>query len=320
MRRTAFSLTCALVLGIAGAAHAQSYPAKTVRLVVPFPAGGGTDALARTLAKSLGEITGQTFVADNRGGAGGNVGAEVVAQSAADGHTLLLGTNTLAINATLYRKLSFDPVNDFAPVALVAIAPNVLAVHPSLPVKNVKQLIALAKASPGKLTYASQGNGGTGHLAGELFRKMAGVEILHVPYKGAAPALVDLMAGNVQMAFVGVSTLAQAKSGRLRAIAVTTLKRSSAAPELPTIAESGLPGYEATAWFGVLAPAQTPQAVVGRLHQLVSKALASPAVAGSLTSQGFEVARGTPADFAAFVRAEVAKWGEVIRASGARVE
>ena len=226
----------------------------------------------------------------------------------------------LAINASLYPKLPFDPLKDFAPVALVAISPNVLAVHPSLPVQNVKRLIAFARARPGKLTYASQGNGGTGHLAGELFKTMARVDLIHVPYKGVAPALTDLMAGNVDMAFVGVTALAQAKSGRLRVLAVTTPKRSRSAPEVPTVAEAGLSGFEATPWFGVLAPAQTPQSTISVLNQHIGRALANPSVNQALAAQGFELAHGSAAEFSKFLRAEIAKWGEVIRASGAKVE
>jgi tripartite-type tricarboxylate transporter receptor subunit TctC len=314
------SVLSAIAIVSIGAAQAQAYPVKPVRFVVPFPPGGATDALARVLGRSLTESTGQTFVIDNRGGAAGNIAAELVAQSLPDGYSLLLATNTLAINASIYRKLPFDPLKDFAAVSLIATTPNVLAVHPSLPVQNVKQLIALAKARPGKLTYASQGNGGTGHLAGELFKTMAHVDIVHVPYKGAAPALIDLMAGNVDMAIVGVSALAQAKTGKLRALAVSSLKRMPSAPDVPTVAESGLPGYETTTWFGVMAPAQTPQPIVFVLHQHIAKALAAPAVSQTLAAQGFELAQGSASEFSAFYAKELVKWREVIKASGAKVE
>ena len=311
-----------LLACLASAAWAQAYPNHPIRLVVPFPAGGTTDILARDAAPKLTEALGQSVVVDNRPGAGGNIGADLVAKSAPDGYTLLMGTvGTHAINPSLYAKMPYDHVKDFAPVVLVAGVPNVLVVNPSLPVNSVADLIKLAKSKPGAINFASSGNGTSIHLSGELFKTMAGVDMTHVPYKGSAPALTDLMGGQVQVMFDNLpSSLQQIKAGKLRAIAVTSAKRSPALPDVPTIAESGLPGFEASSWFGVLAPAGTPPAIVARLNAEINKWLQSPEGKEQLLGQGAQAAGGTPEQFAAHIRAETDKWAKVVKASGAKVD
>jgi tripartite-type tricarboxylate transporter receptor subunit TctC len=290
--------------------------------VVPFPPGGTTDILARAVAQKLTEAMGQSVVLDNRPGAGGNIGADVVAKSAPDGYTLLMGTvGTHAINPSLYAKMPYDHVKDFVPVVLVAGVPNVLVVNPSLPVNSVADLIKLAKAKPGSINFASSGNGTSIHLSGELFKAMAGVDMTHVPYKGSAPALSDLISGQVQVMFDNLpSSLPQIKAGKLRAIAVTSLKRAPALPDVPTISESGLPGFEASSWFGVLAPAGTPPAVITRLNAEVDKWLQTPEAKEQLLAQGAQAAGDTPEQFAAFIRSETEKWAKVVKASGAKVD
>ncbi|MFO1323129.1 MAG: tripartite tricarboxylate transporter substrate binding protein [Burkholderiales bacterium] len=309
---------------VAATANAQApYPNKPIRIVVPFPAGGTTDILARAVAQKLTETTGQPVVVDNRPGAGGNIGAELVAKSPPDGYTLLMGTvGTHAINASLYKSMPFDHVRDFAPVILVAGVPNVLVVNPSLPVNSVQELIAYGKANPGKLNFASSGNGTSIHLAGELFKTTTGVQMAHIPYKGSAPALVDLMGGQVQLMFDNLpSALPQIKAGKLRALAVTSAQRSSALPDVPTVAESGLPGFEASSWFGLLAPTGTPKDIVAKLNGEVAKWLATPEAKEKLASQGAIVAGGlTPDDFARHIAAETAKWQKVVKESGAKVD
>jgi tripartite-type tricarboxylate transporter receptor subunit TctC len=313
----------AVALGICPAAVAQpAYPAKPVRIVVPFPAGGTTDILARAAAQKLSETWGQQAIVDNRPGAGGNIGAELVAKSAPDGYTLLMGTvGTHAINASLYPKMAYDHVKDFVPVILVAGVPNVLVVHPSLPVNSVQELIAYAKANPGKLNFASSGSGTSIHLSGELFKVMTGVQMTHVPYKGSAPALTDLMGGQVQLMFDNLpSSLAFIKAGKLRALAVTSAQRSPALPDVPTVAESGVPGFEASSWFGLLAPAGTPRNVVMKINADTAKWLSSPDAKEKLAAQGAAAAGGTPEDFAKHIQAETAKWARVVKESGAKVE
>ena len=307
---------------IAPGAFAQVYPNHAIRLVVPFPAGGTTDILARAAAQKLTESLGQPVVVDNRPGAGGNIGADVVAKSAPDGYTLLMGTvGTHAINPSLYTKMPYDHVKDFVPVVLVAGVPNVLVVNPSVPVNSVADLIKLAKSKPGAINFASSGSGTSIHLSGELFKTMAGVDMTHVPYKGSAPALTDLIGGQVQVMFDNLpSALPQIKGGKLRAIAVTSLKRAPVLPDVPTIAESGLPGFEASSWFGVLAPAGTPAPVVARLNAEVNKWLQSPEAREQLLAQGAVAAGGTPEQFAAHIRAETEKWAKVVKASGAKVD
>jgi len=322
MRRWLGCLAFALAL-LAPLAFAQApYPAKPIRLVVPFPPGGTTDILARIVAQKLTEAWGQPVVVDNRPGAGGNIGAELVAKSAPDGYTLLMGTvGTHAINASLYAKLPYDHVKDFAPVILVAGVPNVLVVNPSVPVNSVAELIAYAKANPGKLNFASSGSGTSIHLSGELFRTMAGVQITHVPYKGSAPAIADLVGGQVQLMFDNLpSSLAQIKAGKLRALAVTSDKRAPALPDVPTMAEAGLPGFEASSWFGVLAPAGTPPAIVGKLHAEIAKWLATPDAREKLSAQGANLAGFGPEEFARYIGSETAKWAKVVKESGAKVD
>jgi tripartite-type tricarboxylate transporter receptor subunit TctC len=312
----------ALLAVFAQNAFAQAYPTHSIRLVVPFPAGGTTDILARAAAQKLSESLGQAVVVDNRPGAAGNIGADLVAKSAPDGYTLLMGTvGTHAINPGLYAKMPYDHVKDFVPVVLVAGVPNVLAVYPAFPVNSVAELIALAKSKPGTINFASSGSGTSIHLSGELFKTMAGVDMTHIPYKGSSPALTDLMGGQVQIMFDNLpSSLPLIKAGKLRAIAVTSLKRAPALPDVPTISESGLPGFEASSWFGVLAPAGTPAPIVAKLNADVNKWLQSPEAREQLLAQGANAAGGTPEQFAAHIRAETEKWAKVVKASGAKAD
>jgi tripartite-type tricarboxylate transporter receptor subunit TctC len=314
--------SAALALAAFAGAQAPAYPTKPVRLVVPFPAGGATDILARAVAQKLGETWGQTFVVDNRPGAGGNIGSELVAKAAPDGYTLEMGTvGTHAINASLYAKMPYDHVKDFAPIILVAGVPNVLVVNPAVPVNSVQELIAYAKANPGKLNFASSGSGTSIHLSGELFKVMAGVQMTHVPYKGSAPALADLLGGQVQLMFDNLPpSLPQIKGGKLRALAVTSASRAPALPDTPTIAESGLPGFEASSWFGLLAPAGTPPAIIAKLNTEIATWLASPEAREKLLALGATAAGGTPEDFARHIQQETAKWAKVAKDSGAKVD
>jgi tripartite-type tricarboxylate transporter receptor subunit TctC len=317
-----FFLVLAATLGCAGA-FAQSYPSKPIRLVVPYPPGGPLDIMARALGQKLTEAWSQPVVVDNRAGAGGNIGADLVAKSPADGYTLLMGAvATHAINPSLYGKIPYDPVKDFAPVALVAQVPNILVVNPSVPARSVRELIELARARPGYLNFGSGSTGSTGHLAGELFNTMAGVKMVHIPYKGAAPATTDLLAGQVQLMFDNLaSALPNVKAGKLRALAVTTLARSPAMPELPTIAESGLPGFDLTTWFGIMAPAGTPPEIVVKLNAEIVRALNAKDMRERLEKMGAEPpANNTPENFAAFIRTEAAKYAKVVKDSGAKVE
>lgn len=296
---------------------AQSYPDRAVHIVVPWPAGGGTDIFARAISQKLQQLLGQPFVVDNRPGASGNLGASMVARAEPDGYTIMLGTITLATNASLYKTLDFDAIKDFAPITLVAGVPHMLVVNPSLPVKNVKELIALAKREPGKLTYSSAGVGSPFQIAAELFKQSAGVDILHVPYRGGAPAIADVVGDHVDMTFANlVAVLPLAKSGQVRALAVTGAKRTSAAPDVPTMAEAGLPGYAFTSWFGVLAPARTPPAIIQKLNAEIVKALRSPEVSMSLSAQGAELIASTPDEFKSFLKSETVKWRRVIHAAG----
>ena len=316
-------LSAMLVLAPVALAETPSpYPSKPIRLVVPFPAGGTTDSLARAVAQKLSEAWGQQVIVDNRPGAGGNIGSDIVAKAAPDGYTLVMGTvGTHAINPSLYRKMPYDHVKDFAPVILVAGVPNVLVVNPSLPVHTVRELIDYAKANPGKLNFASSGNGTSIHLSGELFKTMAGVQMTHVPYKGSAPALTDLMGGQVQLMFDNLpSSLQLIQAGKLRAIAVTSTARAAALPDVPTIAESGLPGFEASSWFGVLAPAGTPREIVTKLNATIAAWLATPDAKDKLLSQGAIAAGGTPEAFARHIDAETAKWAKVVKMSGAHID
>lgn len=307
---------------LAPGAQAQSYPDKPVRLVCPFPPGGAVDIASRAVAHELTQILGQAVTVDNRPGAGGNIGADIAAKSAPDGYTLLMTTSgIMAINPTLYSKLPFDTIKDFAPVSMVVLLDNVLVVNPALPVKSVKELIALAKARPGKLTYASSGNGTSIHLSAELFKSMTGVDMLHIPYKGSAPAITDLLGGQVDMMFDNIpSSLPQIRAGKLRALAVTGTKRSPLLPDVPTIAEAGVPGYDSYVWFGIVAPAGTPPAIIARLNAALVKAAAMPSFRNRLTEQGYDVLSSTPAQMAANIRSEIAKWGKIVKSSGARVD
>ena len=315
-------LALGLTLACTGVS-AQNYPSRPIRLVVPYPPGGPLDIMARAIGQKLTEAWSQPVVVDNRAGAGGNIGAELVAKSPADGYTLLMGAvATHAINPTLYGKLPYDPVKDFAPVALVAQVPNILVVNPSVPARSVKELIELARARPGYLNFGSGSTGSTGHLAGELFNAMAGVQMVHIPYKGGAPAMADLLAGQVQLMFDNLANaLPNVRAGRLRALAVTTLARSPAMPDLPTIAESGLPGFDLTTWFGLMVPAGTPPEIVIKLNAGIARALNAKDMRERLEKMGAEPpADNTPEHFAAFIRAEAAKYAKVVKESGARVE
>ncbi|MCC7486184.1 MAG: tripartite tricarboxylate transporter substrate binding protein [Burkholderiales bacterium] len=310
---------CLLLIGAlpAGTAHAQQYPARPIRLVVGYTAGGATDLLARAVGEMLLEGLGQPVIVDNRPGAGSVVGSAAVARAAPDGYTLLMGAFALAVNATLQKNVPYDTVKGFAPISQVAMTPYLLVVHPSMPVKNVQQLIALAKKLPGELNYASAGTGTGAHLSGELLRAIARIEIAHVPYKGASPATVDVLGGRVTMTFVNIlQTMPLVRQGRLRALGVTTAKRSSIAPDIPTIAESGVPGYELDGWFGVFAPANTPPAVLSLLHGTIVNGLKSQETRDRFLALGVEPVGNSPEEFGHFVRNEVKKWGDIVRRAG----
>ena len=315
------TLAAAATLLAAGAAVA-AYPERPVRLVVPFPAGGGADFMARALAQKLSSQLGQPVVLDHRAGAGGTIAAEVVAAAAPDGYTLVFGTvGTHAINASLYAKLRYDPVKDFAPVSLTHLAPRVLVVHPSVPAKTVPELVALARAKPGELTFGSAGSGGTNHLSGELFKSMAGIDIVHVPYKGSAPASIDLLGGRITMVFDSIVAWGDhIKTGKVRALGVTSPRRSGALPDVPTIAESGLAGFDVANWLGVLAPAGTPKEVIARLNAEIKVAMADPDMQRQLAAVGIDPTYSTPDAFAELIRADIAKWAKVVKASGARAD
>jgi tripartite-type tricarboxylate transporter receptor subunit TctC len=308
-------------LGVLGPgwAAAQSYPAKPVRIIVPFPAGGGTDLMARTMGDKIGAVLGQPFLVDNRSGAGGALGTELAAKAAPDGYTLLVNSSSaLVIGPNLMQKSPYDPLRDLTPVILIGSAPNVLVVHPSVPAKSVKELIALTKRRPGELNYASNGAGTLSHLTGELFKLRAGIEMVHVPYKGGPPAVTDTMAGNVSLLFAAFPTLsAQIRSGRLRALAVTSAKRAAIAPELPTVAET-LPGFDSSQWWGMFGPAGMPPGVVSRLNAEMQKALALADVKKRLAADAAEPIGGSAADCAQFLRADFDKWRKVINDAGAR--
>ncbi len=315
------AVLAALGLAVCVTAQAQSYPSKAVKLVVPYPPGGPTDIVARVIGQKLFEQTGQQFIVDNRAGAGGNIGAEAVARSPADGYTLLIATTAHAINMSLFKKLGYDTLKDFTPVTLLTYGPLVIVTHPSLPVLNVRELIALAKAKPGAINFASSGNGQSTHLSGELFNAMAGVKMTHIPYKGSAPALTDVMGGQASLMFdTMLSAMPFVKAGKLKALAVTSATRSPAAPDLPTVAESGLPGFETFAWNGVLVPLGTPKDVVARLSAELKRAMEAPEVKEKFSAQGFAAAWNTPEAFGTFLQAEVDKWSMVVKASGTTVD
>jgi tripartite-type tricarboxylate transporter receptor subunit TctC len=305
-----------------GTPRAQTWPDRPIRLIVPFAPGGATDILSRLLAERLTEGLGQPVVVDNRPGAGGNLGAEAAARAAPDGQTIVMGVvGTHAINPSLFQSIAFDPIRDFTPVSLVATAMNVLVVHPDLPVRSVQELAALARARPGQLNFGSPGNGSTVQLAGELFKTMTGTDMVHTPYRGAAAAMTDLLAGRIQVMFDNLpSAVPHVRAGRLRALAVTGAQRSAALPELPTIAEAGLPGYEATTWFAIFGPAGLAAPVVARLNRAVHAALDGSVMRARLAELGAEPAPGTPEQLTALIRRDTERWAEVIRISGARVD
>lgn len=316
----ACAVAAALSAG-AGVAHADNYPVKTVRVVVPFPPGGANDILARILAQKLTDSLGQNFIVDNRAGASGIIGTELVARADPDGYTVLMTPNTIAIQPSLYEKLPFDASRDLTPVSLVAIVPNILIVTRTLPVSSVKELIALGKRRPGELHYGSAGIGGSVHLAAELFKSMAGVQMVHVPYKGGGPALVDLIGGQIEILFPdALAGSPHIKAGKVKAIAATSSKRLSSYPQLPTIAESGVAGYDSVGWYGIVVPAKTPAAVVQALSSSIATVLRASDVKEKLSAQAAEPVGGTPAEFAAHIASESAKWAKVIKAAGIRAE
>jgi tripartite-type tricarboxylate transporter receptor subunit TctC len=314
----------ALVLGLCAFsvfAADTNYPAKPVRIVVPFPPGGIADVMARVIGQKFTDAWGQPAVIENRTGAGGNIGADIVAKSAPDGYTLLMGSiGTHAVNVSLFSKLPFDPVKDFAPVALVVETDGLLVLHPSVPVKTVKDLIALARSKPGQLVYASAGNGTAGHLSGELFKMLARVDLVHIPYKGNVPALTDVVGGQTSMLFATMPTaMPLARAGRLHALAVTGKARNTAAPEIPAIAET-LPGFEVMNWVGIFAPAGTANEIVGKLNPEIMRIVKLPEVQSRLVTEGAASRPNTPAEFSAFQKAEIAKWAKVIKEAGARAD
>ena len=313
---TGLALAC-----LCAAAFAQSYPTRAVRLIVPFPPGGGTDTMARVISPKLSELLGQQVVPENRGGAGANIGAEAAAKSAPDGYTIMLATITNAIGASLYTRLNYDLVRDFATITQLATTPHILVTHPSVPVKTVKEFIALGKARPGELAYSSSGAGSAAHLAGELFNSLTGVKTVHVPYKGGGPSMIALVGGEVSLAFATMpSAIGYVRGGRLRGIAVTTAQRSPSTPELPTIAETGIKGYEAGSWYGLSAPAGTSKEIVARLHAETMKVMGMPDVKERLFNAGFEIVTSNPEQFAAFTKSEIQKWGKLVRAANLKVD
>jgi tripartite-type tricarboxylate transporter receptor subunit TctC len=310
------------VLALTAPGVAQNYPDRVVRIVNPYPPGGSVDVMARLLAQKLGENLGQQFIVENRSGGGGNTGSDSVAKAEPDGYTLLFtAPGPLTVNQTLYSKLTFDPATDFAPIALFATAPIVLIVNPGVPANNVQELIALARKEPGKINFASAGNGTTNHLSGELFKSMAKVDIVHVPYRGAGPAMNDLIGGHVQMFFdLMPVVLPQVTTGKVRALGIAGAKRASSLPDVPTIAEQGVPGFDASSWYGLVAPAKTPEPVLAKLREEVAKALKTPDMVARIRELGSEPGAAFGKDFGSFMAAETKKWAEVIRASGAKAD
>jgi len=323
IRRILLCSAAAFVAMTAGPAFAQAvaYPSKPIKWIVPFPPAGAMDTIARTLGEQMGRKLGQTFVIENRPGAGGNIGSDAVAKSPADGYTMMIVANGMAVNKFLYGKLPYDPVKSFAPVSLLAVVPNVLVTQAGAKAKTVTDVMAQARSQPGKVTYASAGNGTSIHLAGELFASMAQLDMLHVPYKGSGPAVTDLIGGQVDYMFDSItSATPHIQSGKLRAIAVTTAKRSSALPNVPTVAEAGLPGYELSPWFAVYMPAGTPPAIIERMNAALLEAMKLPEVKARFAIIGAEAIGSTPAQLAAHLDAEMAKWGKIIQARGIRAD
>lgn len=317
----ACALTLSMLCGAASALAQKPYPEKPIRMLTGYLAGGGSDFVTRTTAQKLGELLGTTVIVENRTGGGTNIAAEVVARSAPDGYTLFVGGSANTANMTLYRKPGYDIVRDFAPITQLTVAPNILVVHPSVPARSVRELIALAKKNPGQLTYASAGNASSNHFSGALFTSMAGVDLIHVPYKGGAGAIIDVMAGHVSMYFSTLQTaLPPIRSGRVRGLAVTTAKRSQAAPEFPTFAESGLPGYENSAWHMLLAPAGTPREVIARLNAEAARGLAQPDAKERLKVQGFDVVTGTPQALADYIKTDLARSAQIIKQANMHVD
>ena len=316
LRRIAVLLLCCPSL-----VPAQSFPSKPIKVLVPFPAGGTVDFFARTLAPKLSEALGQTVLVENRPGAGGNIATEAVAKAAPDGYTLLMGSEIVAINTSLYSKLNYDPLKDLAPIVLVGTVPNILIVNPAVPANNVKELIALGKNKSANLSYASTGQGTSTHLSTELFKNMTGMEAVHVPYKGGPPAIADLLGGQVNMMFINMPTgIAHVRSGKVKILAVSSKKRVAQLPDVPTVEEAGVKGFVTYAWSGLFAPAGTPREVVTRLNQEVVKLLKLPAIREQLAGQGAEAVGDTPEEFGLFMRQEVAQWAHMVRTSGAKVD
>ena len=310
----AFCLLC-------GIAQADSYPSKPIRIIVPYPPGGFNDTLARTLGQKLNEKWGQAVIVDNRPGGGTTIGTNLAAKSAPDGHTVLIVSFAFVVNPALYAALPYDSNKDFSPIVLAASTPNLLVVNPQLPVKSVKELVALAKSKPGKLNYASAGNGSSNHLSMELFKSLTGIDAVHIPYKGSAPAVTDLIGGQVDMMFDNVpNVLPQVKAGKLRALAVSSKDRSPFIKDLPSVAEAGVPGFDVSVWFGVVAPAGTPQPVIAKLNAEINAILKRPEIRQSFNNQGVETSGGTPGDFAAFIAVQSTKWAKVVKDSGAKAE
>ncbi len=320
MRYLPYALAAVATLA-PGHASAQTYPVKPIRFIVPFVPGGSTDFVARLVAPKLGESLGQQVVIDNRGGAGGTIGTELAARTPPDGYTIVLGSANTAMNVSLYQSKAVDPVKEFAMVSLLGTAPNIVAVHPSLPVRSVKQLVALAKARPGQINYASGGPGSTAHMATELFKTMAQVDLLHVPYKGTGPALIATLSGESSVLIPPASAvLPHAKSGKIVALAICSTKRFEAAPELPTVSESGVPGYEASQWYGIMVPAGTSQEIVARLNRELVRIMQTPDTKSRLARDATMVIASTPQEFAAYLKDEITKWAKVVKFSGARVD
>jgi tripartite-type tricarboxylate transporter receptor subunit TctC len=322
-RRTGLKALAAAALTVAGmgSAMADAYPNKAITMIVPFSAGGTTDILARIVGQALGQELGETIIIENKPGAGGNIGAQQASRAKADGYTLFMGTvGTHAINQSLYKNLPYDPIKSFAPLSRVANVPNLLVAHPSRPYKTVQEMITYAKAHPGDVTYGSPGSGASPHVSGALFQSMTGAEITHIPYKGSAPAISDLLGNQIAVMFDNMpSAIQHVRSGKLRPIAVTSAQRSPELPDVPTIAEAGVPGYEAMSWFGLWTVAGTPQPILDKLHASLSKVLKDPAVVKKIGDQGGSITIDTPAQFEAFIRGEAAKWGKVVKESGAEV-